>query len=147
MGILSLLQIQFQMTMARGAALIARRYIHSYRYKDSELFYIAEKLHYNGSFNPKAHFQKQITREQDETSTVFSSPLSDGSAAILLSTVHKSDYKVRGLGSGISSFSIVNSPLSFEASYRAFNNTYREANVSPQDIQVVSYTMPLQFLK
>ncbi len=143
-GVLSPFQIQFQMTMAQGAALIARRYIHSYRYEDSDLFYIAEKLHYNGSLNPKAHFQKQITREQYEASTVFSSPLclydisplSDGSAAILLSTIHKSDYKVRGLGSGISSFSIVNAPLSFEASYRAFNSAYQEANVSPQDIQV-----------
>lgn len=143
-GVLSHTHNQLQMSMAQGAAMIARRYLKTYGYEDSDLFYIAEKLHYNGSLNPNAHFQKKITREQYESAPIFSSPLglydisplSDGSAAILLSTSHNSDYIVRGLGSGISGFSNIDSPLSFEASFQAFSSAYKEAGVSPRDIQI-----------
>lgn len=142
--VLSNTQQRFQMSMAQGAALITQRYLYEFGYPKSDLFYIAKKLHYNGSLNPKAHLQKKITFEDYKNAPIFSyplglydiSPISDGSAAILLSNQSNSNTRVIGLGAGVSSFQIVNAPLSFEASQNAFQQAYKEAGIEPKNIQI-----------
>lgn len=142
--VLSSTQQNFQMSMAQGAALITQRYLYEFGYSKDDLFWIAEKLHFNGSFNPKAHFQKKISKEDYDKAPIFAyplglydiSPISDGSAAVLLSTQQSSNFFVSGLGSGISTFQIIDAPLSFEASTLAFQKAYQEAKISPKEIQV-----------
>jgi len=73
-------------------ALIARRHMHEYGTTREQLADVAVKNHKNGSLNPKAQFQREITRETVLGSPLVSSPLrvfdcapsSDGAAAVVL---------------------------------------------------------------
>ncbi|MCL4441420.1 MAG: acetyl-CoA acetyltransferase [Firmicutes bacterium] len=97
-------------------ALAATRYFHQYglSYEEGKktLGKIAVKNHHNGSFNPKAHFQKEITLDQVIKAPIIASPLglfdccgvSDGAAAAIITTPElaknfRQDYiLVKGLG-------------------------------------------------
>jgi len=97
-------------------ALAAQRYAYQYGYKAEDLkkalARIAVKNHHNGSLNPKAHFQREITMEQAITAPMIAYPLglfdccgvSDGSAAAIITTPElakhfRQDYTlVKGLG-------------------------------------------------
>ena len=77
-------------------ALAANRYFHDYGLSFEEgkkiLAMIDVKNHYNGSMNPKAHFQREITLEQAINAPMMAYPLglydccgvSDGSAAAII---------------------------------------------------------------
>ena len=73
-------------------ALIARRHMHEYGTTREQLADVAVKNHKNGSMNPKAQFQREITRETVLSSPLVSSPLrvfdcapsSDGAASVVL---------------------------------------------------------------
>jgi len=77
-------------------ARMATRYMHHYGYSYEELkrtlAKISVKNHHNGSLNPKAHFQREITEEQAMNAPIISWPLglfdacgvSDGAAAAVL---------------------------------------------------------------
>ncbi len=77
-------------------ALVANRYFHRYglTYEEGKrlLAMIAVKNHHNGSMNPKAHFQREITLEQAINAPMVAFPLglfdccgvSDGSAAAII---------------------------------------------------------------
>jgi len=73
-------------------ALIARRHMHVYGTTREQLADVAVKNHKHGSLNPKAQFQRPITRETVLGSPLVSSPLrvfdcapsSDGAAAVVL---------------------------------------------------------------
>lgn len=75
-------------------ALIAKIYMHKFGLTKKELAKISVKNHKNGSLNPLAHFQKQITVQDVLKSQVIADPLtifgcapiSDGAASIILST-------------------------------------------------------------
>ena len=79
---------------------------------------IAIKNHYNGSLNPLAHFQKEISEDDYNNSKVISnplkmydcSPISDGAAALILSS-EKTDIRVSGTGQATDTVSFT----SFEA--------------------------------
>ncbi|MBI3954350.1 MAG: acetyl-CoA acetyltransferase [Chloroflexi bacterium] len=97
-------------------ALAAQRYAHHYGMKPEDLkralARIAVKNHHNGSLNPKAHFQREITIEQALSAPIIATPLglfdccgvSDGSAAAVITRPEiakqlRSDYVlVKGLG-------------------------------------------------
>ncbi len=140
-SVLSDTQRGFAMSMAQGAAMITRLYLQKYNYHEEDLFYIAEKLHQNGSRNPIAHIQKPITREMYSAGPKFSSPLglydisplSDGSAALLLSS-EKGPLKILGTGYGTSGFSISDAVPSFSASLSAFRRAFTEAGILPSQI-------------
>ena len=82
-------------------ALAANRYFHDYGLSYDEgkrlLAMIDVKNHHNGSMNPKAHFQKEITIEQAINAPIMAVPLglydccgvSDGSAAAIITTPEK----------------------------------------------------------
>lgn len=73
-------------------ALIARRHMHEFGTTREQLADVAVKNHKHGSLNPKAQFQREITRETVLGSPLVSSPLrvfdcapsSDGAAAVVL---------------------------------------------------------------
>src|SRR4030065_205043 len=73
-------------------ALIARRHMHEFGTTREQIADVAVKNHRNGSLNPKAQFQREITRETVLGSALVSSPLrvfdcaprSDGAAAVVL---------------------------------------------------------------
>ncbi|MBI4303525.1 MAG: acetyl-CoA acetyltransferase [Chloroflexi bacterium] len=97
-------------------ALAANRYFHRYGLSLEEgkrlLAMIDVKNHHNGSMNPKAHFQREITLEQAMNAPMIAHPLglydccgvSDGSAAAVVTTPKlaksfRDDYiLVKGLG-------------------------------------------------
>ena len=100
-------------------ALAANRYFYQYglSYEEGKqmLSMIDVKNHYNGSLNPKAHFQKPITIEQAFNAPMQAFPLglydccgvSDGSAAAIITRPEiaktmRDDYiLVKGLGLGV----------------------------------------------
>ncbi len=79
-------------TLPSYAALMARYYMHKYGMPNDALAEVAVKNHLHGSMNPKAHFQKIITKEDYYRSKVVADPLrvmdytpiSDGAAAIVI---------------------------------------------------------------
>jgi len=97
-------------------ARMATRYMHEYGLTEAELKQalakIAVKNHHNGSLNPKAHFQREITIEQAMNAPIISWPLglydacgvSDGAAAAILTRADmarsfRDDYiLIKGMG-------------------------------------------------
>ena len=83
-------------TAPSGFALMATSYFHKYGLSTDEgkemLAKIAVKNHHNGTFSPKAHFQREITLEQAMNAPIIAWPLglfdccgvSDGSAAAII---------------------------------------------------------------
>jgi len=79
-------------TFASLHALIARRHMHEYGTTRDQLADVAVKNHRHGSMNPKAQFQREISRDVVLKSPLVSSPLrvfdcapsSDGAAAVVL---------------------------------------------------------------
>ncbi len=77
-------------------AYLATRYFHDYKLEPDEgkrlLAKIAVKNHHNGSLNPKAHFQNELTEEQVMNAPIIAWPLglfdccgvSDGAAAAIV---------------------------------------------------------------
>ncbi len=109
-------QVEAPISAPGGFALAATRYLHENKisYEDGKrtMAKIAVKNHHNGSLNPKAHFQREITEDQAINAPMISWPLglfdccgvSDGAAAAIICSpdVAKSirdDYiLVKGMG-------------------------------------------------
>lgn len=103
-------------SVPRHFALYATRYMHHYGYSfealKRTLAQIAVKNHHNGTLNPKAHFQKEITLEQAINAPFIAWPLGlydccaniDGAACAILTTPQvarrlRDDYVlVKGIG-------------------------------------------------
>lgn len=99
-------------------ALMAQFYLNKYHYTEKNLAYVAYKNHYHGSLNEKAHFKKKIS-VNDVLSSPYvafplkvldSSPISDGAAALILTSdkklIKKAKKQVSVLASEIASDSI-----------------------------------------
>jgi acetyl-CoA acetyltransferase len=84
-------------TLPSYAALMARLYLKRYNAPNDALAAVAIKNHLHGSMNPKAHFQKVITKEDYYNSRIVADPLrvmdftpiSDGAAAVVLVPLEK----------------------------------------------------------
>src|SRR3989442_1136516 len=102
----------FGATFAGLYAMMARRHMYEHGTTREQMAQVAVKNHKNGSLNPNAQFQKEITIETvlksgwiAEPLTVFdSAPLSDGAAAVVLCAMDRArkftDTPVKLLGSG-----------------------------------------------
>lgn len=132
-------------TMPALAAMVTQGYMHKFSLERETLALVAQKSHHNGSLNPYAHFQKEVSLEKILNSRMVSDPLrvydcapiSDGAAAVVL-TSKKSDIRVVGLGHGADTLSLHNrhSLLEFEATQRAAQMAYDEAILNPGDVDV-----------
>lgn len=139
-SVLSDSQRALGMSMAQGGAMITRKYLTDYGYKVDDLFSISKKLHDNGLLNPKAHIKKNLTWEDYKSQPMITSPLglydisplSDGSAALVLSK-DPSAISIKGMGSGTAPF-LSSAEPSFLSNRIAFAKAYEEAGVSPEDI-------------
>jgi acetyl-CoA C-acetyltransferase len=134
-------------TMPALAAMITERYRKRYHLSFSQLervlCLVAMKNHQNGALNPRAQFQKPITKEMYLASKLVStplrlydcSPMTDGAAAVIL-TAEKTDLIVSGIGQGTGPAGLRErkSFTSFEATRMAAERAYRMAGVSAKDI-------------
>lgn len=133
------------LTMPALAALVTRRYMHEFGLTIEELAEVAVKSHYNGSLNPNAHFQKQVTLDKVANSPIVAaplrvydcSPMSDGAVAIGISS-KKTDINVSGIGQGTDFLSLQDraSLTSFNATKTAAKRAYLMAKKSPKAIEI-----------
>jgi acetyl-CoA C-acetyltransferase len=81
---------------------MAREHMRKFNTKEEDLALVSVKNHFNGKLNPLAQFQKEISIADVMRSTPVASPLklldcspiTDGAAAIILSTEKSSKYTV-----------------------------------------------------
>lgn len=134
-------------------AMIARRHMHEYGTTKEQLSMVAIKNHHNGSMNPHAHFQKEITLEQALNSTMIAeplnlfdcSPISDGAAALILCPLKKAkeftDNPVKIIASAQASDTLAlhgrRDICTMDATVTAADNAYKQAGLSPKDINLV----------
>jgi acetyl-CoA acetyltransferase len=132
-------------TMPALAAMVTRGYMHKFNLDRETLALVAQKSHHNGSLNPYAHFQKEVSLEKILKSRIVSDPLrvydcapiSDGAAAAIL-TSKKTTVRVTGLGHGSDTLSLQdrNSLMEFKATQRAAKMAYDMARLKPDDMDV-----------
>jgi acetyl-CoA C-acetyltransferase len=128
---------------------IATRYFYEYGYSKETLAKVAVKNHYNGSLNPKAHFQTPVTEETvlkaplvvDPLGLFDCCPTTDGAAAAILTTPEiakdlKKDYiLIKGIGLAVTDgyfsmpFQEDNDFLGFRSTREAAAMAYRQAGV------------------
>ena len=131
-------------------ALLARCYMNKYNVEHDVLEEISLINHHNANLNPLAHFyHKEVTAEMIKKSPMVAdplnlfdcSPVSDGAAAIVVSNKKNSDRDIKITSSQISTDSISlaerNNITSFQATRTAAKNAYKEANIGPQDIDIL----------
>ncbi len=136
-------------------AFVARAYGRKYGLSDEKLQEllgeISVKSHYHGSFNKRAHFQKQISGEDVKKSPVICPPMrlldlcpfSDGAAALVIASEkvarrYKNPVWIEGSGHASGKFRIADcDDLSVNpAIAKAVNEAYAQAKVGPKDIEV-----------
>jgi acetyl-CoA C-acetyltransferase len=145
------LEANFGLTFPANFALIASRYFYEYRNIKNEMAMCAVNAHRNGRLNPDAQMQKEITIESALNSAVISSPLNlydcslttDGSAFVVLAAteIAKAQKKHRiveivGTGHAGNNLTLYSKPAitSFPAAKDAAAQAYRQANLTPSDI-------------
>ena len=133
-------------------ALMATAHMNKYGTKEEHLAQVAVKNHHNGSFNPKAHMQKEITIEKALTSKIVAWPLklydcsliTDGASCIILTrpdlAKKYTDTPVHIVGSGQASDTIGlyqrESLTSLKAAKLAGQEAYKRADIKPQNVDV-----------
>jgi acetyl-CoA C-acetyltransferase len=133
-------------------ALMATAHMHKYGTTEVQLAHVAVKNHYNGSLNPKAHMQKEITLEQALSSRVIAWPLklfdcsliTDGASCVILTRPELArkytDTPVHLVGSGQASDTIGlyerDELTTLRAARLAAKQAYEMAGLKPEDIDV-----------
>ena len=133
-------------------ALIARRHMHVYGTTREQLADVAVKNHKHGSLNPKAQFQKPITREVVMGSPLVSSPLrvfdcapsSDGAAAVVLCALDQAkNYtdvpgEIIGTGQASDTLSLHDRKdiCTMEATRVAAKRAFEMAGITNKDVDV-----------
>jgi acetyl-CoA C-acetyltransferase len=133
-------------------AMIAKRHMHEYGTTKEDLAKVAVKNHANGAKNPYAQFQKEITLDTAMNATPVAeplglldcSPVTDGSAAIVLCSLEKAkeftDKPVRIIGSGQGSDTLSlhgrRDICTLDATVHASKMAYKQANIKPSDIDL-----------
>lgn len=124
--------------------LITRRYMHEYGLTREKLSIVSAVHHANAVENPFAQFRAAVTPEAVTKSLLVAdplrlldcSPISDGAAACILSTTHRSDVRLAASQLGTDHVSIVDRTelTSFSATKDAVNRALAEAEIKREDI-------------
>ncbi|MCJ7613543.1 thiolase domain-containing protein [Candidatus Bathyarchaeota archaeon] len=133
-------------------ALMATAHMHKYGTTEEQMAQVAVKNHHNGTLNPKAHMQKEITLEKALSSKVVAWPLkiydcsliSDGASCLVLAhpdlAKKFTDTPVHIVGSGQASDTIGlykrEKLTSLKAAKIAGQDAYRMAGIAPKDLDV-----------
>jgi len=133
-------------------ALMATAHMHKYGTTEEQMARVAVKNHHNGSLNPKAHMQKEITVEKALSSKVVAWPLklydcslvTDGASCLILTRpdIAKkfTDTPVQIVGSGQASDTIGlyerETLTSLKAARIAGQEAYKMAGISPKALDV-----------
>src|SRR3989454_1489504 len=142
----------FGATFAGLYAMMARRHMYEHGTTREQMAQVAVKNHKNGSLNPNAQFQKEITLDTvlksgwiAEPLTVFdSAPLSDGAAAVVLCAMDRArkftDTPVRLLGSGQASDFLAlhdrRDLTTIDATVVAGKRAFHAASLTPESVKV-----------
>lgn len=130
-------------------ALIAQQHMLKYGTTLDDLALVALKNHNNANLNELAHFyHKKVDMKIIKNSPVVCSPLrlfdcspvSDGSAAVIISKSKKTDRDIKIVASSLSTDTISlcqrKDLTSFKAVKIAARDAYKQANVKPKDINI-----------
>lgn len=133
-------------------ALMATAHMHKYGTTEEQMATVAVKNHHNGTLNPKAHMQKEITLEKALSSKVVAWPMklydcsliTDGASCIILTApdIAKkfTDTPVNIVGSGQASDTIGlyerESLTSIKAARIAAKEAYNMADIKPKNVDV-----------
>jgi acetyl-CoA C-acetyltransferase len=140
------------MTFPGLYALIARRHMHEFGTTREQLASVAVKNHLNAMKNPNAQFRTEISIEQVLNSTMVAdpltlldcSPITDGSACIILTSEEKakefgeSSVYITGSGQSTSTISLHDreSMVVSDATLNSADMAYKTAKRQPSDIDV-----------
>ncbi len=133
-------------------ALMATAHMQKYGTTEKQMAMVAVKNHHNGSLNPKAHMQKEITLEKAMTSRVVAWPLklydcsliTDGASCIILTRPELArkftDTPVHIIGSGQASDAIGiyerKELTTLRAAKLAGKEAYKMAKIKPEDLDL-----------
>lgn len=127
--------------------LIAMRYMHDFGLTRSQLNLVSARHHAHARENPYAQFRNAIAPEDVEDSPCVAeplhmldcSPVSDGAAACILSTKHKSSIRIAASQIASDSLSITERPslTSFFATKTAAERAFTEANITNKNIRCI----------
>ncbi|MCW4015809.1 MAG: thiolase domain-containing protein [Candidatus Bathyarchaeota archaeon] len=133
-------------------ALMATAHMNKYGTTEEQMAQVAIKNHHNGTLNPKAHMQKEITLEKAMNSKVVAWPLklydcsliTDGASCLILTRPNiakkYTDTPVDIIGSGQASDTIGlyerETLTSLKAAKIAGQNAYNMAGLKPKDVNV-----------
>ncbi len=131
-------------------ALIMRRYMYEHKLKREDFAGFALNAHANGAGNPNAMFQRPINKDifmksgmvADPIGLMDASPIADGAAAVILCPTDQAreftDKAIRIKASAVATDSLSvhdrRDPLWLQAAEDSSQQAYRQAGVSPQDI-------------
>ena len=140
------------LTFAGVYALMAERYLRERSLGPEVLGAVAVKNHENGCLNPKAHFQKRITREDHARAPRVAEPLglfdccpvSDGGAAVILARgslarqLTDTPVWVEGFGAASDTLALARreSLTSLAASRAAAREAFDGASFGPREVQL-----------
>jgi len=127
-------------------ALVAQQYMMQHGATPDDLALVALKNHQNAYKNPKARFyRKEINLKQIKKSPIVASPLRlfdcslsvNGAAAVILTT-EPTDIEIAGSALCVDRISSFESEdmTSWEASRKAANEAYSQAQITPKDIDI-----------
>ena len=127
--------------------LIAQRYMHEYGLTRDDLSLVSAVHHSNACANPFAQFRQEISPETVTKSAMISdplrlldcSPISDGAAAVILSSDHNGPVRLAASQIASDSLSIIRRPTitSFSATKDAAERALAEAEITLSDINVL----------
>ncbi|MEM3852169.1 MAG: thiolase domain-containing protein [Methanomassiliicoccales archaeon] len=139
-------------TMASLHAMMARRHMHEYGTTREQIASVVVKNHKNGSLNPMAQYQRPVTMDTVLQSPAVAEPLgmfdcapiSDGAAAVILAPLEMArkytEEPVRILSSFAATDTLAlhhrETITRFDAVIAASRKAYRQANLSPKDIDI-----------
>ncbi len=128
-------------------AMLSRAHMEKYGTTLEQLAHVAVKNHYHASLNPNAQFHNTVTVEQVLKSTCIAdplrlldcSPISDGAAAVILTTKSNKDVQIVASAVGTDSLGLSRrkSLSCLQATKDAALRAYTLAKVKPSDIDVV----------
>ncbi len=133
-------------------ALIMQRYMHEYKFKKEDFAVFPMIAHQNARFNPNAMFHYAITKEQylkakpiaDPINLLDSSPISDGAAAVIITTAQRAAQmsrtaiEVAACELATDTIGLANREnlLQLKAAEKSAARAYSVAGVAPQNIDL-----------